>query len=152
MEKPEIIESKNGQNDEEITEKGKHAEAVALVERHRDFFEHYAKGGAKIIQGEANAFNFITKTITINPAFYDGLDFSEQMTIHSCLHEIEHLLEDTKLFLEDGGERVFNKLMKRLNSSNAYALMSNVLSDIRENRTIISKKSGMIDLQKKNCL
>lgn len=150
MEKPSFLEVKKVKKQDETPETGASSEPFGFVEKQRDFFEHYTKDKIDIVEGDTNAFNFITKQITIDPKRYEGLDYSEEMTIHSVLHEIEHLLEEVQLLSEEGGEKVFDKLLKKLEQSKAYALMNNSLADVRENKAVISKTNkGMVELEKK---
>ena len=147
MEKIPIIEAEKYKKQGETTEK---ASSFGFVEKQKDFFEHYTKDKVEIVEGDENSFNFITKKITIDPKRYEGLNFSEEMTLHSVLHEIEHFDEDVQLLSENGGEEVFDKLLKKLEQSRAYGLMNNSLADIRENKAVISKTNkGMIALEKK---
>ena len=147
MKNPKFFEVKKDGKEDKTQEKG---ESFGFVEKQKDFFEHYTKDKVEIAEGDENSFNFITKKITIDPKRYEGLDFSEEMTTHSVLHEIEHLLEDVQLLSEDGGEKVFDKLFKKLEQSRAYGLMNNSLADVRENKAVISKTNkGMIVLEKK---
>lgn len=121
-----------------------------FIERQKDFFERYAKGSALIVEGDENSFNFITKTITIDPKRYKDFDLSEEMSLHSTLHEIEHLLEDVALLNEEGGEKVFNAMIKKVEKSHAYGVLNNCLADIRENRAVIAKTNqGYFDLERK---
>ncbi|MEK7581943.1 MAG: VWA domain-containing protein [Patescibacteria group bacterium] len=161
IEKPNIIEAKETDKTERtptesLTERAlnEHAEAVTLVEKHRDFFEHYAKGKIKIEPApedlETFAFNLEKNTIYINSMFYKKLGFSEEKTIFATLHEIEHFMEKLQILSEDGGEKVFDKYLKRIESSKAFSLMDNCVADIRENRTVVSKTNkGMGELEVK---
>jgi len=131
-----------------------HTEAVALVEKHRDFFEHYAKGRIKIEPAPKGlstfAFNLKENTIYINSMFYKKLGLSEEKTVFATLHEIEHFLEKLQILSEEGGERSFGKYLKRIKSSKAFALMDNCVADIRENRTVVSRTNkGMGELEEK---
>jgi hypothetical protein len=146
MEQPDIIEVKK----EEI--ESEHAEAVALVEKHRDFFEHYAKGRIKIEpapQGMPTfAFNLEENTIYINSMFYKKLGLSEEKTVFATLHEIEHFMEKLQILGEDGGVKSFEKYLKRIKTSKAFSLLDNCVADIRENRAAISKTNkGMQELE-----
>jgi hypothetical protein len=129
-----------------------HAEAVALVERHRDFFEHYAKGQIKIEPAPAGlktfAFDLENNTIYINAMFYKKFGFSEQKTIFATLHEIEHFQEKLQILAEEGGERVFERYVKRIKESKAFSLMDNCVADIRENRAVVSRSEGMSELER----
>lgn len=147
MESSKFFEVKKDKKEEETP---KNADSFGSVEKQKDFFEHYTKDKVEIVEGNENSFHFITKKITIDPKRYEGLDYSEEMTTHSVLHEIEHLLEDLQLLKEDGGEKVFDKLLKKLEQSKAYGLMNNSLADVRENKAVISKTNkGMVELEKK---
>ncbi|MBP6911925.1 MAG: VWA domain-containing protein [Candidatus Pacebacteria bacterium] len=152
MEGISIIEAKKAKKEGETTETGNHTEAFAFVEANRDFFEHYAKGKIKIEQApeglETFAFNLENNTIYINSMFYEKLGFSKERTIFATLHEIEHFLEKIQMLSEDGGEKNFEKYIKKIETSKAFGLMDNCVADIRENRTVVSKTNkGMKDLE-----
>lgn len=157
MEQFKFIETKKAGNSpktEELTEGDEHAEAVALVEKHRDFFEHYAKGRIKIEPAPKRlpsfAFNLEENTIYINSMFYKKLGLSEDKTVFATLHEIEHFMEKLQILSEDGGEKVFDKFLKRIKTSKAFSLMDNCVADIRENRAVVSKTNkGMGELETK---
>jgi hypothetical protein len=161
MEKLDIIEAKKeDQPENEPAEvlvppaENEHAEAVALVEKHRDFFEHYAKGKIKIEPAPKEvstfAFNLEENTIYINSMFYKKLGLSEEKTVFATLHEIEHFMEKLQILSEDGGEKTFDKFLKRLKASKAFSLMDNCVADIRENRAVVSKTNkGMEELEAK---
>ena len=151
MESFGILEAKKGKKEEEPTE---HTEAVALVEKHRDFFEHYAGGKIRIEAAPKSiptfAFNLETNTIYVNSMFYQKLGLSEEKTVFATLHEIEHFMEKLQILTEEGGEKKFDKFLKRIKESKAFSLMDNCVADIRENRTVISKtNTGMADLEVK---
>ena len=104
MEQLDIIETKKADQPENKPAEvliepadNEHAEAVALVEKHRDFFEHYAKGKIKIEPAPKEvktfAFNLEENTIYINSMFYKKLGLSEEKTVFATLHEIEHFME-----------------------------------------------------------
>ncbi|MEI6191177.1 MAG: VWA domain-containing protein [bacterium] len=154
MEQPNFIEAKKVEKPEEAVEAGEHAEAVALVEKHRDFFEHYAKGKIKIEPAPKSiptfAFNLEKNTIYVNSMFYKKLGLSEEKTVFATLHEIEHFMEKLQILSEDGGEKSFDKYLKRIKTSRAFSLMDNCVADIRENRALISKTNkGMGELEEK---
>lgn len=164
MEQPYIIEAKGAGNPKkpdnesvEVSAQGsehEHAEAVALVEKHRDFFEHYAKGRITIEPAPAGlktfAFNLETNTLYVNSMFYKKLGFSEEKTIFATLHEIEHFMEKLQILSEDGGVKVFDKYLGRINSSKAFSLMDNCVADVRENRAVVRKtNTGMKELEMK---
>lgn len=154
MEQLGNIEAKKAEKAEEITENGGHTEAVALVEKHRDFFEHYAKGKIKIEPApkgmETFAFNLEKNTIYINSMFYKKLGLSEEKTVFATLHEIEHFMEKLQILSEDGGEKSFEKYLKKIKASRAFGIMNNCVSDIRENRAVVGKTNkGMGELEEK---
>ncbi len=154
MEQLDIIEVKKEEKPDEVAKQNEHAEAVALVEKHRDFFEHYAKGKIKIEPAPKEiptfAFNLEKNTIYINSMFYKNLGFSEEKTVFATLHEIEHLAEKIQILSEEGGEKKFDKWLQRIKKSKAFSLMDNCVADIRENRAVISKTNvGMGELETK---
>jgi len=132
----------------------KHAEAVALVEKHRDFFEHYTKGKIRIEPAPKSistfAFNLEENTIYINSMFYKKLGLSEEKTVFATLHEIEHFMEKLQILSEDGGVKTFDRFLNRMKSSKAFSLMDNCVADIRENRAVVGKtNTGMKELETK---
>ncbi|HOY56479.1 MAG TPA: VWA domain-containing protein [bacterium] len=163
MKMSSIIETKNVKKvvDEPVDEptavldqglENEHAEAVALVKKHRDFFEHYARGRIKIEPAPRDvstfAFNLEENTIYINSMFYKKLGFSEEKTVFATLHEIEHFLEKLQILSEEGGERKFDNYLKRIKASKAFSLMDNCVGDVRENRAVSSKTNqGMRELE-----
>ncbi len=161
MEQIDIIEAKKAEKPKneagEISvqeQENEHAEAVALVEKHRDFFEHYAKGKIKIEPAPKGvptfAFDLKTNTIYVNSMFYKKLGLSEEKTIFATLHEIEHFMEKLQILSEDGGEKLFDNFFKKIKSSRAFSLMDNCVADIRENRAVVSKTNkGMGELEAK---
>lgn len=132
-----------------------HTEAVKLVEKHRDFFEHYAKGRIKIEPAPADlktfAFNLETNTIYVNTTMFKKVfGFTDEKTIYLTLHEIEHFLEKIQILSEEGGEKIFEKYLKRLGESKAFSLTDNCVADIREYRALISKTNkGMEEVEEK---
>src|SRR3989344_274871 len=126
-----------------IKQPNEHEEAVAFVESHRDFFEHYARGGVKIEPApeglETFAFNLESNTIYISPKFYKDLGLSEGKTLFATLHEIEHFEEKKVMLTEKNGERVFKKYLEELKKSRAFALLDNCVADNRENRALVGK-------------
>lgn len=154
MEQPNFIEAKKAENDGEETPESGHAEAVAFVEKHRDFFEHYAKGRVSVEPApsglETFAFDLEKNVIYVNSMFYKKRGLSDEKTLFAICHEIEHFLEKKAVLLEDGGERVFGKYLKRIKDSRAFSLMDNCAADIRENRTVVERTNeGMADLEGK---
>jgi len=152
MEGITTINTKNdekGQKNEQI--RG-NAEAFSFVEENRDFFEHHARGSIKIEPAPEGmntfAFNLENNTIYINSMFFEKLGFSKEKTIFATLHEIEHFMEKIQMLEEEGGEKNFEKYLKKLETSKAFGLMDNCVADIRENRSVVSKTNkGMKDLE-----
>jgi hypothetical protein len=179
MEQPNIIEAKARSGADEppkpieslggkvqSVEESEHTEAVALVEKHLDFFEHYAKGKIKIKPAPESlktfAFDLEKNTIYVNSMFYKKLGLSEEKTVFATLHEIEHFMEKLQLLgeqkkkgkggrtIEESGEKKFENYLKRIQGSKAFSLMDNCVADIRENRTVASKTNkGMAELERK---
>lgn len=152
MEGLPIIQVKKDESQAKTAKTGAYAEAFAFVEEHKDFFEHHAKGKLKIEPApeDLNTFAFDLKnnTIYINSMFYEKLGFSKEKTIFATLHEIEHFLEKIQMLSEEGGDKNFEKYIKRIEDSKAFSLMDNCVADIRENRSVISRTNkGMKDLE-----
>jgi len=122
---------------------GEHKEAIEFVNRHRDLFEHYARGQVdfKPAPPDCNTFAYDLKndTIYINSLFYQKQGFSDEKTAFATLHEIEHFQEKLALVGEKGGDRMFGRYLSRIQQSRAYGLMDNCVADIRENKTVIAK-------------
>jgi hypothetical protein len=120
-----------------------HEEAVEFVGRHRDFFEHYARGEVNVKPAPAGldtfAFDLQSNDIYVNSRFYRERGFSDEKTTFATLHEIEHFKEKAQVLAERGGQRTFERYMNRIKSSRAYGLMDNCVADIRENRAVISR-------------
>lgn len=120
-----------------------HQEAIEFVERHRDLFEHYARGTISIEPAPADldtfAFDLQTNKIYINSRFYKEKGLSEQKTTFATLHELEHFLEKVAILKEDRGEAIFAKYLENIKKSRAFALLDNCVADIRENRTVVAK-------------
>jgi hypothetical protein len=156
VERLNIIETKKmekPQNSEGIDGNNEHTEAVTFVERHRDYFEHYAGGRIKIAPAPEGlktfAFDLNKNTIYINGMFYEKLGFPEQKTIFATCHEIEHFLEKIKILAEEGGEKKFESFIKKVKSSRAFSLMDNCVADIHINKTVISRRKSMSELERK---
>lgn len=120
-----------------------HQEAIEFVERHRDLFEHYARGTISIEPAPADldtfAFDLQTNKIYINSRFYKEKGLSEQKTTFATLHELEHFLEKVAILKEDRGEAIFAKYLENIKKSRAFSLLDNCVADIRENRTVVAK-------------
>jgi hypothetical protein len=120
-----------------------HEEAVKFVNRHRDFFEHYARGDVNVKPAPAGldtfAFDLQSNDIYVNSRFYRERGFSDEKTTFATLHEIEHFKEKAQVLAERGGERTFERYVKRIKDSSAYGLMDNCVADIHENRAVVSR-------------
>ena len=147
MEKEIFIrqESEEDNKDEDKEIESAHKEAMEFVEKHRDFLEHYARGGINIKPAPEGlntfAFDLKNNTIYVNSKFYEtaGFSFSDEKTLFAVCHELEHFSEKKQLLSEDGGEKKFENYLKKIEESKAYGLMDNCLADIRENKTVIKK-------------
>jgi len=161
LERSYIIEAKKADKPEEkpagvsaVKNENEHSEAVAFVEKNRDFLEHYAKGRVKFLPAPKDlktfAFNLETNEIYVNSMFYVEKGFSDEKTLFGTLHEVEHFLEKIQMLSEDGGERKFEKYLERIKKSKAFSLADNCVADIRENRAVVSRTSkGMGELEAK---
>jgi len=153
MENRNFIETKRD-NDVNEPNESSHTEAIAFVEKHRDFFEHYAKGRVSVEPAPQGlntfAFNLEKNTIYVNSMFYKKQGFSDEKTLFAICHEIEHFLEKKAMLMEEGGEKKFDKYLKRIKASKAFSLTDNCDADIRENRTVVDRTNkGMRDLEEK---
>jgi hypothetical protein len=137
-----------------------HAEAVAFVDKHRDFFDHYAKGEVTIRPAPEGlntfAYNLETGEVYVNSMFYKNLGLSDEKTVFATLHELEHLMEKRQILAEprtrtqESGERRFAKYLERIKQSRAFSLMDNCVADIHENRTVESKTNeGQKEIEEK---
>ncbi|MFZ2149673.1 MAG: VWA domain-containing protein [Minisyncoccia bacterium] len=151
MEGITTTEAKKAEKPEEFGKNTEHSEAVAFVERHRDYFEHYAGGRIKIAPAPEGlktfAFDLEKNTIYINGMFYKQFGFPEQKTIFATCHEIEHFLEKIQILGEVGGEKEFERFIKKIKSSRAFSLMDNCVADIHINKTVVSRRPAMGELE-----
>lgn len=124
------------------TKENSHSEAMEFVTKHRDFLEHYARGKVNFKPApeglDTFAFDLKENIIYINSRFYKTRGFSDEKTAFATLHETEHFLEKKVLLGEEGGERIFDRYLKRIEKSQAYGLMDNCLADIRENKSVVA--------------
>src|SRR3989344_3365392 len=122
-----------------------HREAVEFVNRHRDFFEHYARGKVSFKPAPPElktfAFDLNSNDIYVNSLFYKNRGFSDEKTSFATCHEVEHLDEKKQLLSERGGARTFEQYLSRIKESEAFSLMDNLIADIRENRAVVAKTS-----------
>ncbi len=151
MEGITTTEAKKAEKPEESGKNTEHSEAVAFVERHRDYFEHYAGGRIKIAPAPEGlktfAFDLEKNTIYINGMFYKQFGFPEQKTIFATCHEIEHFLEKIQILGEVSGEKEFERFIKKVKSSRAFSLMDNCVADIHINKTVVSRRPAMGELE-----
>lgn len=148
MEKfPRIEQKSDSENETEKSKKesseSSHKEAVEFVEKHRDFFEHFARGRVKFEPApeglDTFAFDLEKNVIYVNSRFYKERGLSEEKTSFAVSHEIEHFLEKAELLAEEKGDRVFEKYLKQIKESEAYSHMDNCVADVRENRSVVAK-------------
>ena len=161
MEKFDILETKKAEKVEQEPTKSavqesenEHSEAVEFVEKHRDFLEHYAKGRVKILPAPEGVktfgFNLETNEIYVNSMFYKKRGFPDEKTLFGVCHEAEHFGEKRAMLSEEGGDKKFEKYLKRIKTSKAFSLMDNCVSDIRENRAVVERTNkGMGELEEK---
>lgn len=125
---------------------GEHKEAIEFVNRHRDLFEHYARGQVDFKPAppglDTFAYDLEHDSIYINSRFYKKQGFSDEKTAFATLHEIEHFQEKLALVREKGGDRMFSRYLSRIQQSRAYGLMDNCVADVRENKTVVSKTNA----------
>src|SRR3989344_3129936 len=161
MEQTFVIETKKkpAQPEKALTPKVagevRHAESVALFEKHRDFFEHYAQGRVRVEPAPADlevdtfAINLETGTLYMNDMFYQGQGFSEQRSVFATCHEIEHLKEILAMLREEGGTKRYEQYLKRVEESRAFKSTDNCVADIHENRSVVTGRPGMTELEQK---
>lgn len=125
-----------------------HEQAVAHFERHRDLYQQYAGHSITIMPAPSDvdtfAFNLETNTIYLNDKFYTLLAYPEVATAFATFHEIEHFREKLALLKEPNGAVVFKKYLDQLDTklspkAEAYGVMDNCLSDVRQNGAVISR-------------
>lgn len=123
-----------------------HQEAVEFVNKHRDFFEHYARGKVSFKPAPPGlgtfAFDLNSNDIYVNSVFYKKRGFSDEKTSFATCHEVEHFQEKKDLLSERGGAKVFEQYVERIKTSQAYSVMDNCVADIRQNRAVVAKTSA----------
>ncbi len=121
-------------------------EAREFAERHRDYFEQYARGAVKFEPAPEGlntfAFNLENNTIYVNGRFYESRGLSDEKTAFALSHEVEHFLEKKALLAEPSGARNFAEYLGDIKKSKAYGLMDNCIADVRENRAVVAKTSS----------
>lgn len=119
-----------------------HNRAVEFVERHRDLFEHKARGRIRIEPAPTGldtfAFDLERNTIYISPRFYEELGFSEERTSFATQHEIKHFLEKMEMLAEPRGNRKFEDYLQKVKNDKAYSHMDNCVADIKINGSVIA--------------
>lgn len=132
--------------DSDNSDKKSHAEAVDFVNRHRDFFEHYARGKVSFKPAppglETFAFDLNSNDIYINSVFYKKRGFSDEKTSFATCHEVEHFDEKKQLLGERGGARTFAAYVDRIKNDKAFGLLDNCVADIRQNRAVVAKTNA----------
>lgn len=143
---PSLLIRQEGDEDKATESATEHKEAIGFVNRHRDLFEHYARGQVDFKPAppglETFAYDLEHDSIYINSRFYKKQGFSDEKTAFATLHEIEHFQEKLALVREKGGDRVFDRYLSRIEKSRAYGLMDNCVADVRENKTVVAKTSA----------
>ena len=118
-------------------------EVRGFVEKHRDYFEQYARGAVKFEPAPEGlntfAFNLENNTIYVSGRFYEARGLSDEKTAFAVSHEVEHFLEKKALLAEPSGARKFAEYLGDIKKSKAYALMDNCVADVRQNRAVIGK-------------
>jgi len=132
-------------NEDRKKDENEHNEAFDFTKEQMDMLRHYGRGSVNIKPSpkglDTFAFNLEKNEIYVNSRFYKnkGFNFSEEATLFASFHEIEHFLEKKQLLSEEGGEKIFDRYLKKLEESKAYGVMDNCIADIRENKTVIQK-------------
>lgn len=153
MEKEILIRQEVGKAKDREAESA-HQEAMEFVGKHRDFLEHYARGQVKVEPApeglDTFAFDFKNNTIYVNSKWYNtaGFSFSDEKTLHSTCHEIEHFSEKKQLLSEDGGEKKLESYLKKLEESKAYSVMDNCLADIRGNKSVAGRNETLAGIER----
>lgn len=147
----------------------KHKNAIAFVERNRDLFQLWAgKYGVRIEPAPKGlntfAYDLENRIIYVNDIFYkEGLGNSERLIANekstfAVEHEIEHMLEHMNILKESEtdnlwkikGKEVWQEYLNSLESDDAFAILDNCVSDIRQNRSVIEKSNkGKREIEKK---
>lgn len=137
----------NDENGEDGVEK-EHQMAIQFVERHREFFEHYARSGIKVLPApkglDTFAFDLNKNVIYFNDRFYRESGLSEDQTAFAVCHEIEHFLEKIEMLNEEMGDRKFDMYLDRIKRDRAFALVDNCVADIRENRAVVERNNQIL--------
>ncbi|HMO78501.1 MAG TPA: VWA domain-containing protein [Candidatus Paceibacterota bacterium] len=135
-----------------------HEKALDFFEIHRKLFEQYAGHSIEVEPAppgfDTFAFNLETNTIYLNSKFYDSLGYPEAGTAFATFHEIEHFREKLALLTEENGARVFSTYLNNLDpnvstTGEAYSLMDNCISDVRQNSAVVSRThAGFAEVEK----
>ena len=130
MEEPDLINET----------KKDHQEAVGFVEKHRDFFEHFARGRVKIEPApeglDTFAFNLENNVVYVNSRFFKEFGLPEEGTTFGTLHELVHFFQKKQLLSERDGDKILEVYLKRLKRDRAYSLMDNHSADVQVNATV----------------
>lgn len=141
-----FIQRQKGDDGKSVESGTEHQEAIEFVNRHRDLFEHYARGRVDFKPAPPGlgtfAYDLKEDTIYINSRFYKSRGLSDEKTAFAALHEVEHFQEKLQLVQEKGGDRVFDRYLSRIQEDGAYKVMDNCVADIRENRAVVAKTSA----------
>ena len=130
MEEPDLINET----------KKDHQEAVGFVEKHRDFFEHFARGRVKIEPApeglDTFAFNLENNVVYVNSRFFKEFGLPEEGTTFGTLHELVHFFQKKQLLSERDGDKILEVYLKRLKRDRAYSLMDNHSANVQVNATV----------------
>lgn len=136
-------DSNQGNNEDGEEAKKAHQEAILFVERHKDLFEHYARGRVKIEPAPEGlntfAFDLEKNTIYVNDRFYKKEGSGEERTTFGVCHELEHLLEKIGMLAEKRGAETFAHYLRKIKESRAFSLLDNCVADNKINRAVVSR-------------
>ncbi|MDQ1282101.1 MAG: hypothetical protein QG630_452 [Patescibacteria group bacterium] len=138
--------------------KTKHDKAVVLVEKNKEMFQIYAgKHGVEVEPApeglDTFAYDLEKGKIYVNDIFWkenakeeDKL-LANEKSAFAVRHEIEHMLEHRNMLQESEddnlqkvkGKYIWEQYLDKLGKDEAYGLMDNCVSDIRQNRAVVSK-------------
>jgi len=152
MSEKNTLERPAGETPDTVEVEGEHKEALEYFGRHRDYFDHYNRGKVKARPAPPGLNTFAcdlrTNEVYINSVFLRKKGLSEEKTAFAILHEFEHLDEKHDLLKEKGGAEAFVEYLAQIKSSKAFSIMDNHVSDIRQNRAVISRTNeGQRDIE-----
>ncbi len=135
-----------------------HEKSGTFFESHQDIYEQYAGHSITVAPApeglDTFAFDLNSNVIYLNDTFYENLGYPEKGTSFAVFHEIEHFREKIALLKERDGIAVFNRFLLSMDPrvsphAQAYALMDNCISDIRQNAAVVQRThTGFTDVEK----